>query len=215
MRIQKIRGHNRRYKHIKDWISKNKELRSDLIDQYKSDHIDIVVHPWCDISIINSKIPEPKGKTRLEILKGLIDIYDALKTQMDQLGKPYYLKIWIFVPRFSKSQVVCAIDDKINYYNNTFDKPIEKKDFKPNDYGFLNKRLKDFSWDYVFDEDFFDNDFVSDSKLYYSIEEYNYANRWFTKQMKKPHRTIKYDEPIGNIIETYAFKRGYIWIGEK
>lgn len=215
MRIQKIRGHNRRYKHIQNWITENKDNRFDLIEQYKSDHIDIVVHPWCDISIINSKIPEPKKKTRLQILDGLLEIYDSWKIQLDKLGRPYYLKIWIFDPRFSKSQVVCAVDDKIDYYENSFNKPQNKKVFKPNDYGSLYKRLADFTWDYALDEDFYDDDFVGDLKLYSSIEDYNYANRWFNKQMKKPHRTVKYDEPIDNIVEAYAFKRGYIWIGEK
>ena len=111
MRQQKIRGFNRRFRDIDIWRSENLDLRLDLIEKYNGDHIDIVVHPWCDISIINSKIPEPKRVTKKLILNGLIDIYESWKVQLNNLGKPYYLKIWLFEPRFSKSQVVCAIAD--------------------------------------------------------------------------------------------------------
>ena len=74
MRQQKIRGFNRRFKEIDNWIAENLDVRLDLIEKYNGDHIDIVVHPWCDISIIKSKISEPKRKTKKLILNGLIDI---------------------------------------------------------------------------------------------------------------------------------------------
>jgi len=62
LRKRKIRGHNRRHKQVKNWKENNLSLRKDILDNFQSDHIDIVVHPWCDLSLSNSigKIP-PSG----------------------------------------------------------------------------------------------------------------------------------------------------------
>ena len=87
MRHQKIRGHKRRYRQIENWRIGNIDLRMDLIEKYNGDHIDIVVQPWCDISIINSEIPEPKGKSKQLMLNSLIDIYNSWKVELDQIRK--------------------------------------------------------------------------------------------------------------------------------
>ena len=173
MRQRKIRGFNRRIRDIDNWRLDNLDLRLDLIEKYNGDHIDIVVHPWCDISIINSKIPEPKRKTKKLMLNGLIDIYESWKIQLDKLDKPYYLKIWLFEQRFSKSQVVCAIADRIEYYENNFFKPDFKKQFKTSNYGQLSGRLQKFDWDYRLDEDHYENNFVGEPALYASRQDYD------------------------------------------
>lgn len=213
MRQQKIRGFNRRFRDIDNWRLENLDLRLDLIEKYNGDHIDIVVHPWCDISIINSKIPEPKKKTKKLMLNGLIDIYESWKNQLDRLGKPYYLKIWLFEQRFSKSQVVCAVADRIDFYENNFFKPDFKKQFKPNNYGQLSGRLQKFDWDYRLDEDHYENNFVGESDLYASRQDYDDSIIWFNRLLKKPHRLTKFDEPIGEATESYSFNQGDLWIG--
>jgi len=213
MRHQKIRGHNRRYRQIENWRLENIDLRTDLIEKYNGYHIDIVVHPWCDLSIINSDFKEPKGKTKQLMLNGLIDIYDSWKVKLDTLGKSYYLKIWIFEPRFSKSQVVCAVADSIEFYENHFFKPDDEKVFKSQNYGHISERLIKFDWDYCLDEDHFDNCFVGEPELYTSKWTYAKAKKWFNKLLKRPHRVDKYAEPDSDVTELYSFKRGDLWIG--
>jgi len=68
MKLQKVRGQKRRSKQIERWTNNNLPLNIPVLSKYKNDHIEIIVHPWCDISIINSTIPEPKGKNKGEIL---------------------------------------------------------------------------------------------------------------------------------------------------
>lgn len=214
MRIQKIRGFNRRFRDIDNWRIENLDLPVDLIEKYNGDHIDIYVHPWCDISIIDSKIPEPKGKAKKMIINGLIDIYESWKVQLEKSGNPYYLKIWLFEPRFSKSQVVCAVADRIDFYENSFFKPDFKKEFRPNNYGQLSERLQKFHWDYRLDEDQYDTNFVGEPHLYASSQDYEESVIWFNRLLKKPHRMIKFTEPIVEATELYSFKRGELWIGE-
>lgn len=209
MKYRKIRGHARRQKDVDRWGLENLELRLDLIEKYNCDHIDIVVHPWCDISITNSAFPQPKRKTKQLILNGLIDIYHSWKKQLDKIGQPYYLKIWLFEPRFSKSQVVCAIGDRIDYYENLFFEPESGKQFQSAIYGSLKKKLDGFKWEYCLDEDHIENDYVGDSKQYLTVNDFLETKKWFDKTMKKPHRTTKLDSEI----EYYSFKKGDAWLG--
>ena len=216
MRIRKIRGHNRRFKHIESWRLYNLSLDlNDYLTNHHCYYAKIRVHPWSGISLINSLIPEPKGKAKLKIINGLLDIYDDWKDQLDKLGQPYYLKIWLFEPRFSQSQVVCAIGDRIDYYENRFFNPKNDKIFNSNKYGQLKSKLSKLNWDYRLDEDEYDNSFVGDPELYASIDDYEDTKIWFNKLLKKTHRLVKFDELIGDTIESYSFKRGDLWIGEQ
>lgn len=215
MKQRKIRGNNRRQKNIESWRVENLNLRLDILDYYHFDHVDIVVHPWCDISTVNSKIPEPKGDTKILMLNGLIDIYHSWKKQLEGLGNPYYLKIWLFEPRFSRSQVVCALGDMINFYENSFYQPEIQKDFIHGNYGVLQNKLSWFAWDYRLDEDYYDNSEVGKPESYASIQEYESESMRFNKLLTKPHRQVVFNEPIGDITESYYFKRGNLWIGGK
>jgi hypothetical protein len=211
----KIRGFNRRFRDIENWRLENLDLRLDLIEKHHREYCKIIVHPWCDISIINSKIPEPKRKAKNLILIGLLDIYESWKAQLDKLGKPYYLKIWIFEPRFSKSQVVCAIADKIEFYENNFFNPCFKNDFNTSNYGQLSDRLEKIDWEYRLDEDHYDNCEVGEPEMYATLQDYEESKIWFNRLIKKQHRMIELDEPIGEVTELYSFKRGDLWIGEQ
>ncbi|GAB3810671.1 hypothetical protein [Pontibacter rugosus] len=215
MKSQKVRGHKRRHKQVEQWRRKNLELDLDYLKRNGSDHIDIIVHPWCDNSITKSSIPEPNRKIKQEILNGLLDIYDSWKIQLDQLGQPYYLKIWLYEPRFSKSQVVCAIGDNIKDYENIFYKSVKEKALKTRNYGNLKDRLEQFNWEYYLDEDRYDNCEIGEPEHYVSQQDFEEAKVWFEKQLKKPHRSEKLKEPIGNITEVYSFKRGSLWLGMK
>lgn len=113
MRTKKIRGHRRQWTHIDAWIDANKQLNLENVKRNGRDHAKIWVHPWSGITVTNSQIPEPKRETKRRIIKGLIAIYEGWKASLDQLNEPYYLKIWLYEPRLSKSQVVCAIEKEL------------------------------------------------------------------------------------------------------
>ncbi len=216
MRQRKIRGHNRRIRQVDNWRLENLsiDLNSYLLNDCDYYYTKIRVNPWGGISLTNSGIPEPSGKTRQKIIKALVDIYENWKIQLDQSGQPYYLKIWFFEPRFSQSQVVCAINDRINFYKNTFFKPEHEKLFKHKNYGTMQLMLEKFNWDHRLDEDYFDNTTVGEPGDYASDEDYKETQKWFAKLMNKPHRTKIFKEQIGEITESYSFQRGDIWLGE-
>lgn len=215
MRNRKIRGHKRRQRQIQSWINENKEFRLDILTDYNKDYIDIIIHPWCDISMVNSTYPEPTNKTKADIIDGLIEIYEAWKIQLENLKVPYYLKIWLYNPNFSESQVVCAINEKIDYYENIFFKPDQKKSFDLNNYRKQNKTLASFNWEYGLDEQhLFDNEMGSVDE-YCSLRDFQETEKSFSNSLKKAHRTTVLNDTIDGAKEMYSFKRGDVWIGDK
>jgi hypothetical protein len=209
VKYQKIRGHNRRQKQIKRWVDSDSNLHLDRLEKYKYWKSDVFVHPWCDISIINSQFPEPKRKTRNQILLSLERIYDSWKSELDKLNKSYYLKIWIYESRISKSQVVCAVNERIEYYENLF---IETKSKPPH---FINKLSSEFKWTSAPDEDiYWESDLNSPLEMYVDEESFNYDRKLLNKLIKNKVRkkTIKTD----GIDDTIFFiPKGKVWIGEK
>lgn len=217
MRKKKIRGHKRRWKEIENWRADNLglNLKDYLLNERDRYYVKIWVHPWSGSSLISSTTPEPTRKTKLKILNGLLDIYDDWKNQLDKLGQSYYLKVWLFEPRFSQSQVVCAIGENVDFYKNTFYNPEESKVLNLDNYSKLKGRLESFSWSYRFDEHHYDNTQIGEPEDYASRQDYEDAKKWFENLLKLPHRIHKFKEPIGDITESYSFKQGGIWLGEK
>ena len=215
MITKKIRGHKRRWNDIDQWVESHKNLNLDYLKKYQRDYAKIRVHPWSGISLTNSQTPEPKGETKTKILGGLLEIYDSWKTELDKLGENYYLKIWLFEPRFASSQVVCAIGDYLEFYEKTFYKPEDSKELHPENYGPLKSEIENFNWEYRLDEDHFDNSEPGDPELYATLADYEEDKRRFEKMLKKPHRTTKFKEQIGQATESYSFKKGDVWLGEK
>jgi hypothetical protein len=214
MRQKKIRGHNRRHKQIDNWRLDNLslDLTDYLVNQRDRYYAKIRVQPWSELSLTNSITPQPSGKTKQKMINGLLDIYESWKTQLDKLGQPYYLKVWLFEPRFSQSQVICAIGDNVGFYENTFFKP-SKKTIQLDSYGTIKTKLSKLNWDYRLDEDHYDNIQVGEPEIYASRRDYEDTVKWFDKLLKKPHRTNKFIEPIGETTELYSFKRGDLWLG--
>jgi hypothetical protein len=209
MQYQKIRGYKRRHRDIEKWRVESLQLRLDLLEEYDYVNTDVVVHPWCNISLLNSDFPEPRRKTKQLMLDGLVDIYYSWKEQLSKFGKPYYLKIWLCEPRFSKSQIVCAIGDRIDYYENLFFEPAKKEQLRTKSYGRLKNKLDNLNWEHRLDEDHIANDYVGEPQQYLTRDDFEKSQKWFVRTMKKPHRTTELD----NALELYSFTKGDLWLG--
>jgi hypothetical protein len=183
MREKKIRGHKKIWKDIENWRLDNLDLNlaDYLLNERDRYYAKIRVSPWSGITLTNSEIPQPHRMTKHKILNGLLDIYDNWKKQLDQIGQPYYLKIWLFEPRFSQSQVVCAIGEGIDYYKSIFFEPEKGKNLNLVQYGQVKNRLQDFSWECRLDEDQYDENEVGSPELYATRQDYEETKVWFEK----------------------------------
>lgn len=210
MRKRKIRGHKKRQKKIQEWVKYDSNLNLNLLEKYKYWHSDIYVHPWCDISIINSEFPEPKGKTRDLLILGLEKIYDSWKIELEKLDRPYYLKIWLYEPRVSKSQVVCAIDEKIKYYSNIFHEIEDKR--KESD--FYNKLSSKLEWKLFEDtQTWSEEDLLSPIELYKNEEDYLYFIKLLNKLKKGNYRREVIDDGESKD-KLYFVPKGKVWVSE-
>jgi len=211
MKPRKIRGNSRLQKQVLGWIAGASFIDMNFLFENKYWYADLIVYPWCDISIIKSEIQEPKSATRNLIISALEEIYNNWKLQLDKLNEPYYLKIWLYEPRVSKSQVVCAIGERIEYYNNNFVSVnvIRKKS------DFCNKLSSEFEWDSFEDSQIWsEEDLCSPIELYRNIEDYNESLRFLVKIKKANYKTLKIDTLDGSDT-LHVQPKGVIWIGDK
>ena len=213
MKTKKIRGYNRVLQNIEYWKIENEILDLENLFSQHRDYAKIWVEPYSTISLLNSKYPEPKGKIRAKILRGLLDIYTSWKTALDTLNQEYYLKIWLYDMRFSKSQVVCAIGPFLDFYDSTFYKPEKQREINLDSFGIHKKRMENLNWEYAFDEEHYNNTSIGEIEDYESDKDFYDTRRWFKNRLKKPHRKLIEDNPNSEIKEYYSFKQGGIWIG--
>ncbi len=215
MRKKKTRGHRRRWKEIKNWVDSNSNLDIGQLNSTQRNYVKVYVYPWNGIDLENNTVPQPHGESKRRIISGLIDIYNSWKFALDQIEEPYYLKIWLYSPRISSSQVVCAVGGFIDFYNTTFFKPNDSKEFSSKDYGWLKQKLQQFNWSHHLDEEHYNNTEIGDPEDYNTLVEYEKEKSRFEAKLEKPHRTVVTNEPIGGATEFYSFKEGDIWIGSK
>lgn len=228
MKIKKVRGHKRIWKAVEKW--KNAHLILDIetmlaFENKQRKHAKITVKPFYvranfmrqsgNVFIETHQNPQPKKETKKRFINALLDIYESWKNQLEKTQQPYYLKVWIFEPNFSQSQVVCAVGTSINFYNNHFKEPNAKKTYKPNHTDVLKKRIQSFNWQYKINQQFIANTGISEFEDFESKEDYKKAKKWFTSKLKKPHIIENLEKPINNITAFYVFKLDDVWIGER
>lgn len=199
----KLRGMKRRQKIIDQW--KNSNLNLDLINGSSRGYCKILIDPWYRLEKQN-----PPADYRNQIFKGLIEIYQSWKKQLDELGESYYLKIWLYEKKFISSQVVYARGEEKDFYLNTFNENNDGKTFKPEKYkSDIRSLLNKFTWERKADcsSCLVESDYAED--LYEAEEEWQNDLKFFNKAKKNAEYS---KELYGDIY--YFLKVDNIWIGE-
>lgn len=211
MKYKKIRGEKRRIRHIQNWIQQNLQLDMDNLKKQHSDYVKFNVDPWNRLSLINSVYPQPEGIYKQFLIKGLSQIYFAWKAQLDQLEQPYYLKIWLFEKDLKRSQVVCAIGEKLDFYQHTFQYcPENKKIFDSRHYVEVKGILDQCTWLNQIDIQLYESDYVDELKDYASPKDYLETQHWFEEFVLKQHHSIF---NINGILY-YGVKKDCVWLGD-
>jgi hypothetical protein len=211
-RIKKIRGHKKIQKRIQNWIEQNRTINiSDFLTN-KYCYAYVSFNPYFNISVNNSNISEPKTETRKQIILGLQEIYDNWKIELDKLNQPYFLKIYLFEPRISKSQIICAVGkEKIEYYKNFF-RIADKNNSLSN---FKKILSSDFKWETHYDDDIYsEQELLSPESYYHSEEDYNYCKNLLKKLQNKNYTKVKTEDEYGKDY-LYYLPKGKVFIGGK
>jgi hypothetical protein len=112
-----------------------------------------------------------KGELRKIIIETLLKTYFEWKNELDKLNKEYYLAIWLYNPRMLKSEIVCAIEEKVAYYENeSFLVSKKNSELDINQFGKLSTELQKFTWDKKIDLDSIHECEINWPKEQYKIE---------------------------------------------
>jgi len=152
-----------------------------------------------------------KGELRKKIIETLLQTYFEWKNELDKLNKEYYLAIWLYNPRMLKSEVVCAIDEKITYYENeSFLNAKTDSKLEPNHFGELSTDLQKFSWNKKIDLDPIYEWEINWPKEQYELEkEYYKDQRFYKKIIQERFHVIEKDNE-----KIYFHPKGDVWIGK-
>lgn len=211
--MKKIRGNKKRIKQIENWRINNLEIDLDYFEKTNKDYVKFRIFPWNPVEMSLHNYPNPKGKIRKKIIESFFDIYESWNAQLKELGKPFYLKIWMFEPDIYNSQVVCAINEKIEYYENIFHKPEQQKKLAKSSLEKISNRINLYNWNYSIEEyPIFENEYIREN--FASDKDYLEEQKWLKSKLKKPFREI--NQVKEGITEKIILIKGSdVWLGEK
>jgi len=152
-----------------------------------------------------------KGELRKLIIETLLKTYFDWKNELDKLNKEYYLAIWLYNPRMLKSEVVCAIEDKIPYYEKeTFLNSNKKNEFDLNQSEKLTTELQNFTWSRKTDMNSVYEWEINFPKEQYENEKRYYKDqRFFKRIINKEFHIAELDNE-----KIYFYPKGDVWIGK-
>lgn len=151
-----------------------------------------------------------KGLIRKRIIQLLFEIHDSWKIELEKLKKPYYLAIWLCEPQIIRSDVVCAIDDRIEMYSASWFENSEKENsIKKEDYGKSQNQFDRFNWERKKLYDTHENiEYNCPIEHYDKIESY-YSDQLYDKRVLAKCKKVE-DGQYGKI---YYQEVGDVWVG--
>lgn len=213
IRYKKIRGKNRILRNIRHWTECHRHLDLENLQHAGRDYVKFWVKPFCNLNITNSRYPEPTDEIKEELLQGLLTIYQNWKIQLDTLNKPYYLKIWPFQNQIRRSQVVCAIDDYLNFYDNTFEM-VEHTNFHEL-YQIFDSNFNHYpklTWQQGIELKAIENNYLS---LFYdeNSPDYTQGKEWFSQVTQNARSIHHLDSPFDGTEFYYMIENDRVWVG--
>jgi hypothetical protein len=210
---KKIRGLRRRQKELNRWRGFHKELNTERLRENGYVYAKAKFGPWANLF---TETPYPSGY-RKQLFSNLIEFYFNWKRTLDKDFEQYYLKIWLFYPRFIDSQVVAAIGDKVEYYESLFGIEQQEKAFPVSAFNHELANIARFDWQTSIDEDYYsETEFTDvDISTYRDPKDYYADQRFYRSLLEEnvPFGLIK-NEQTGKEERLFRKKRGGLWIGE-
>ncbi|PJG66581.1 hypothetical protein E2R16_09485 [Acinetobacter seifertii] len=209
IKYKKIRGEKRRIRKIKQWIDDHLDLDIAYLKRYQCEYVKFWVDPWDRLSLTNSQYPQPQGIYKELFFNGLLQIYMSWKEQLDFLDQPYYLKIWLFENDLKRSQVVCAIGEKIEYYQNLFEKPLDETSLSIVEWQEVSDMMKKVNWEKKIEITLYERDWLGAPSDYKTQKNYEDTKKWFNNNVIEKYREVKRID--GD--EYYIVETDNVWIG--
>ncbi|MEQ1078959.1 MULTISPECIES: hypothetical protein [Acinetobacter] len=209
IKYKKIRGEKRRIRKIKQWIDDHLDLDIAYLKRYQCEYVKFWVDPWNRLSLTNSQYPQPQGIYKELFFNGLLQIYMSWKEQLDFLDQPYYLKIWLFENDLKRSQVVCVIGEKIEHYQNLFEKSLDETSLSIVEWQEVSDMMKKVNWEKKIEITLYEKDWLGRTDDYKTQKNYEDTKKWFNNNVIEKYREVKRID--GD--EYYIVETDNVWIG--
>lgn len=209
IKYKKIRGEKRRIRKLKQWIDDHLDLDIAYLKRYQCEYVKFWVDPWDRLSLTNSQYPQPQGIYKELFFNGLLQIYMSWKEQLDFLDQPYYLKIWLFENDLKRSQVVCVIGEKIEHYQNLFEKPLDETSLSIVEWQEVSDMVKKVNWEKKIEITLYERDWLGSPDDYKTQKSYEDTKKWFNNNVIEKYREVKRID--GD--EYYIVETDNVWIG--
>ena len=199
----KVRGMKRKIRLIENWKKQNLDLDVEFLLENQRDYKKLWISPFYDLHMISEfecgHINPPNWYNRL-LLEAMIEVYKSWDKKLKELNQPYYLKIWLYDPRFIESQIVVAIGDFINFYDTTFTTDDSINIFPEDKYRLKNHNVSEFEWELNKDElVLFESEHLGDMRYL------NYA--------KNKAYKIEQANVLGKMEALIYIRKGNVWVG--
>ncbi|WP_347016853.1 hypothetical protein H2788_01390 [Acinetobacter seifertii] len=209
IKYKKIRGEKRRIRKIKQWIDDHLDLDIAYLKRYQCEYVKFWVDPWNRLSLTNSQYPQPQGIYKELFFNGLLQIYMSWKEPLDFLDQPYYLKIWLFENDLKRSQVVCVIGEKIEHYQNLFEKSLDETSLSIVEWQEVSDMMKKVNWEKKIEITLYEKDWLGRPDDYKTQKNYEDTKKWFNNNVIEKYREVKRID--GD--EYYIVETDNVWIG--
>lgn len=211
MKIKKIRGAKRRIRAIEKWKIKHLKIDEKYFTKYSRDYVKFFVDPWGSSLFSKSKFPQPNRIYKKLFIDSLFEIYYSWKNQLEDLNQPFYLKIWLFENDLKNSQVVCAVGNQIDFYEETFKEFENKKmSLKQSKHFHIMNDHEEFKWKSKTEVNILEKNYLETIDDFRSKQEFQYMKKWWKNLIDKN----LLDEVISNEDEYFVFENDFVWLGE-
>ena len=183
---KRVRGLKRHLRNHRKWATIPEPFTEKLLNKQHYDYIHLGLSPWR----VNGK---PPVAIRKLWVSRLVADYQEWHQQMAIRYHDFYLAVWIFDSTFGESEVIAAIDEKVESYAHRFGEVLELP--LPPEYQSL-PGVNDLTWT------------AKEYVAVYSPEDFTEMGRWAAR---KPHWSVEGDdgEPL------VLVQLGVVWVGEK
>ncbi len=189
---KKVRGWKRRLRQLERFRLIYSVLDIQRLRAREVEYVKLWLDPWHRLVKRN-----PPFWYRRRVVAAFIDILQSWKAQLDGLNEPYYLRFWLFDPRFYSTQVVAAVGSRILFYERSFNDAPGMESSPPKPYHDAGYDLHALQWHTVLDEEYF----------LASVDAESEEDRVYLRNAASREEIA----PDGDTL--YIMKRGLIWIG--
>jgi hypothetical protein len=115
---KKLRGQRRRFKALERWCQQSMTLNVERLIEHSAEYQRLPNALWQPTRWTRGNyVTTPNPRWQRRVLELLVKIHNTWKEQLETLGEPYYLAIWITLPDFRDSQVVTSVRGRLHYYD--------------------------------------------------------------------------------------------------